>query len=124
MDNAQLSAAISRNLPATCVEQFLGCLTVDELEYLSIPYTHDPLFIIVNILPRSKIKLMGHWVLLYIKSRVIRFFDSFALHPNNYSVYFRRFFQVFQVMVHGPSIAIINFSRMWCVCFIFYARDM
>ena len=91
MDNVQLSAAIRNNLPAPCVQQFLGCLTVDQLAELNIPYKHDPLYIIVNILPTSKIELMGHWVLVYIENRVIYFFDSFAMHPKNYSPYFTRF---------------------------------
>jgi len=56
MDNAQLFAVIRKNLPDRCVKQFLGCLTVDELSHLTIPLKHDPLFIIVNILPLFKIK--------------------------------------------------------------------
>ena len=93
MDNVQLSTAIRNNLPARCVGQFLGCLTVDELRNVNIPLRHNPLFIIVNILPSSKIKHMGHWVLLYIENRVIHFFDSFALHPDNYSKYLTNFLQ-------------------------------
>ena len=26
------------------MKQFLGCLAVGELEYLNIPYNHDPIF--------------------------------------------------------------------------------
>jgi len=91
MDNIQLSSAIRNNLPTRCANRFLGCLTVDELTNVNIPLKHDPVFIIVNILPSSKIKRMGHWVLLYVENKVIHFFDSFAIHPNNYSTYFTRF---------------------------------
>ena len=52
MDNAQLPDAIRNNLPDQWVEQYLGCLAVDELANVNIPYRHKPLFIIiVNILP-------------------------------------------------------------------------
>ena len=88
MDNVQLSDEIRNNLPAQCMEQFLGCLTVYELANVNIPYIHKQLFMIVNILPASKVKYIGHWVFLYIEDQVIYFFDSFALHPSNYSIYF------------------------------------
>ena len=73
MDNIQLSSAIRNNLPTRCANRFLGCLTVDELTNVNIPLKHDPVFIIINILPSSKIKRMGHWVLLYVEKKLYIF---------------------------------------------------
>ena len=91
MDNEQLATAVRKYLPPRCFKKFLGCLTVDEVAKLNIPYEHDPLIIIVNILPSSKINLMGHWVLMYIENKTIYFLDSYGLHPKNYSRYFTQF---------------------------------
>ena len=91
MDNKQLSALISNNLPDRCKKEFWGCLTVDELSQLVIPVRHNPIYIIVNILTKKELKKMGHWVLIYIQDATIYFLDSYGVHPTNYSPHFNTF---------------------------------
>ena len=97
MNSKQILEALHGKLNHNNKTHFLGCFSADEVAQLNLICEDGRHFLfIANVLTSEQIHIMGHWIVFYITTHSIFFFDSFALCPRLYSKHFHNFLNKFK----------------------------
>lgn len=110
MDNKQIETVI-KNI---CPSYFRACVPISDLIYMNKLIVPDSKNIFI-LNTTAKQNIIGHWILLFISSSDITFFDSFGRIPDEIDVRINQFIN----KVH-PEKLIVNRKRLQsrysCAC--------